>query len=134
MSLHFQAEAVDHVHEDHQVYACPEADCESDEDLFSEFERVKSHLKSGHKKDWPWVCGFCDQALLYELEFKLHVNEHTENPPYPCPVCCFGKKPAYFEDSVTLRSHLASEHMPVASEAEGKYKQVKYKLFCTIRI
>jgi hypothetical protein len=63
------AKAQDHVAEEHKVYACNKENCD---EAFSEFERLKGHLKAVHDKaEWPWICGFCDQILFYELEFQV---------------------------------------------------------------
>jgi len=57
------------------------------------------------------VCGFCDKVLLYELEFRLHVSEHTDSPPFPCTFCGL-----LFTATAELREHLAAVHMPRSDE------------------
>jgi hypothetical protein len=95
-------DAFDHFASSHRAYAC--ADCGDD---FPEFEKLKSHLRSSHRTEWPWICGFCDQPLLYELEFEVHVRQHTDGPPHECPIC-----KATFEDTTEVGEHLAENHMP----------------------
>ena len=54
---------------EHKVYGCTKQGCQ---EAFSEFEKLKGHLKAVHDKAaWPWICGFCDQVLFYDLEFQV---------------------------------------------------------------
>lgn len=69
------SKAQDHVAAEHKVYACNKDNCA---ETFSEFERLKGHLKSAHgKAEWPWICGFCDQILFFDLEFQVTNNSNT---------------------------------------------------------
>ena len=80
---------------------------------FSEFDKLKAHLKNSHNQDWPWICGFCDLVLFYDLEFEVHIKQHTDKPPFACPLCS-----RLFSDNSRLREHLARQHLP--SEATSK--------------
>ena len=80
---------------------------------FSEFDKLKAHLKNSHDQDWPWICGFCDLVLFYDLEFEVHIKQHTDKPPFACPLCS-----RLFSDNSRLREHLARQHLP--SEATSK--------------
>ena len=97
----------------HKVYDCvykDGSDSSKDEkcdEKFSEFDRLKSHLKSVHGSEWPWVCGFCDLVLLYDLEFQVHIKQHTDRAPFQCPKC-----EDVFPDTGSVREHLAETHMP----------------------
>lgn len=101
--------AQDHVASKHQVYSCFK--CASV--AFSEFDKLKAHLKNSHNQDWPWICGFCDLILFYDLEFEVHIKQHTDKPPFACPLCS-----RLFSDNARLREHLARQHLP--SEATAK--------------
>ena len=91
-----------------QVYSCFKCS-----ETFSEFDKLKSHLKNNHDhQEWPWICGFCDLVLYYDLEFEVHIKQHTEKPPFACPLCS-----RLFSDNARLREHLARQHLP--SEAAG---------------
>ncbi len=61
---------------------------------------------------WPWICGFCDLVLLYELEFEVHIKQHTEKSPFACPLC-----ERLFSDNNRLREHLARQHLPSKEHA-----------------
>ena len=75
---------------------------------FSEFDKLKAHLKASHEgSEWPWICGFCDLVLLYDLEFEVHIKQHTDKPPFGCPICS-----RLFSDNSRLREHLARQHLP----------------------
>ena len=75
---------------------------------FSEFDKLKAHLKASHEgSEWPWICGFCDLVLLYDLEFEVHIKQHTDKPPFGCPICS-----RLFSDNSKLREHLACQHLP----------------------
>ena len=75
---------------------------------FSEFDKLKAHLKASHEgSEWPWICGFCDLVLLYDLEFEVHIKQHTEKAPFACPICS-----RLFSDNSRLREHLARQHLP----------------------
>merc|ERR1712109_375838 len=68
----------------------------------------KKHLKIYHKgSEWPWICGFCDLALFYELEFETHIKQHTEKSPFACPICS-----KLFSDNSRLCEHLVFQHLP----------------------
>ena len=103
-----QESAFEHFHDSHKLFTC--ADCG---DAFPEFEKLKSHLRTAHKAEWPWICGFCDQPLLYQLEFEVHVRQHTESPPFDCPLC---KNSGQFEEIAELTEHLAERHLPKMSK------------------
>ena len=103
-----QESAFQHFHDTHKLFKC--ADCG---DAFPEFEKLKSHLRTAHKAEWPWICGFCDQPLLYQLEFEVHVRQHTDSPPFDCPLC---KNSGHFEDIADLTEHLAERHLPKMSK------------------
>ncbi len=90
----------------HRVY-----DCFHCSNKYSELKELRAHLRNTHGTEWPWICGFCDHLLLYELEFRLHVREHTEDPPHGCPHC-----PHAFQETAALREHLAERHMPRADD------------------
>jgi hypothetical protein len=65
------AKAQDHITKEHKVYSCSSQGKDCGE-TFSDFDRLKSHLKSAHNKaEWPWICGFCDEVLFYDLEFQV---------------------------------------------------------------
>ena len=75
---------------------------------YSEFDKLKAHLKNNHEnQEWPWICGFCDLVLYYDLEFEVHIKQHTEKPPFACPLCS-----RLFSDNTRLREHLARQHLP----------------------
>merc|ERR1739844_242734 len=57
--------------------------------------------------EWPWICGFCDLVLLYELEFEVHIKQHTEKSPFACPICS-----RLFSENSRLREHLVCQHLP----------------------
>ncbi len=88
-------------------------DCFHCSNKYSELKELRAHLRSTHSSEWPWICGFCDQLLLYELEFRLHVKGHTEEGPHPCPHCD-GRS---FADTDELRRHLCEGHMPRGDDA-----------------
>ncbi len=117
------SKAQDHVSSAHRVYHCPQDHCE---DSFSEFDRLKAHLKASHEgSEWPWICGFCDLVLFYDLEFEVHIKQHTEKPPFACPICS-----RLFSDNSRLREHLARQHLPSASAseaAEPSAAQIKFE-------
>lgn len=95
--------AVDHVAFEHQVYSCFKCS-----NTYSEFDKLKAHLKNNHEnQEWPWICGFCDLVLYYDLEFEVHIKQHTEKPPFACPLCS-----RLFSDNTRLREHLARQHLP----------------------
>ena len=100
------SKAVDHVALAHKVYHC--TNCSSN---FSEFDKLKAHLKTQHNCEWPWICGFCDLVLLYDLEFQVHIKQHTEKPPFACPICS-----RLFSDNNRCREHLARQHLPDSTE------------------
>jgi hypothetical protein len=122
--------AQDHVASHHQVYSCTKANCN---DKFSEFDRLKAHLKTGHEgSEWPWICGFCDLVLLYDLEFEVHIKQHTDKSPFACPLCS-----RLFSDNSRLREHLARQHLPSKdgpdyeqpqSQAQLKYQKQQAQL------
>lgn len=103
-----QESAFEHFQDSHKLFKC--ADCG---DAFPEFEKLKSHLRTAHKAEWPWICGFCDQPLLYQLEFEVHVRQHTDSPPFDCPLC---KNSGHFEEIAELTEHLAERHLPRMSK------------------
>ncbi len=118
-----QEAAFEHFVSSHRLFVCTA--CGDD---FPEFEKLKSHLRAAHRAEWPWICGFCDQPLLYELEFQVrtcslmiivnihikrsvnfqaHVRQHTDSAPFACPLC---KKE--FDETSDLTDHLAESHLP----------------------
>jgi len=113
--------ALDHVSSRHKVYHCPyknkavsnlnggqNKDHQKCSKSFSEFDKLKKHLKIFHKgSEWPWICGFCDLALFYELEFEIHIKQHTEKSPFACPICS-----KLFSDNSRLCEHLVFQHLP----------------------
>ena len=106
--------AQDHVAKYHaNVFKCTKCS-----ESFSDFDRLKSHLKAAHDSEWPWICGFCDLVLLYDLEFEVHVRQHTEKSPYDCPLCS-----RLFSDNSRLREHLARQHLP--SKEDQKQPSLK---------
>ena len=100
--------AIDHVTSTHKVYPCPASQKEGCAEHFSEFDKLKAHLKAVHSgTDWPWICGFCDLVLFYGLEFEIHIKQHTDKAPFACPIC-----QRLFSDNSRLREHLARQHLP----------------------
>lgn len=108
--------AQDHITTDHKVYVCSKEDCK---ESFSEFEKLKSHLRSSHdKSEWPWICGFCDQVLFYDLEFQVHIKKHTESGPFFCPLCN-----DRFSDTSKVCDHLADRHLPRNPKDEKSFDE-----------
>ena len=84
--------ANEHLSENHKVFPCHLCDHEEgggeSTEAFSEFDKLKNHLKTHHEgAQWPFICGFCDLVLLYQLEFEVHVSAHTLKSPFSCPLC-----------------------------------------------
>jgi len=137
------SKAQDHVSSTHKVYLCPHGDLTASSlgsgqnqdrqnssrgsrargnrncsDSFSEFDKLKAHLKASHEgSEWPWICGFCDLVLLYDLEFEVHIKQHTEKPPFSCPICS-----RLFSDNSRLREHLVRQHLPSRDTAAASTK------------